>query len=77
MATSRNLIDGGSKSVDASGIGAECDIGKLLELDINVSTLSREANTTFSLLNPIEIHQPIPVHVHPCLQPLGSFNLHG
>ena len=32
----------GGESAPASDISAECDIGKLLELKINISTLSRE-----------------------------------
>ena len=43
-ATTPNHNDGntGVESADASAVAAECDIGKLLELQIDVTTLSKE-----------------------------------
>lgn len=43
VATSSHEIDDDSgECADASAIASECDIGKLLELKVNVSTFSRE-----------------------------------
>ena len=40
IATTSNHAD--AERTDASAIAAECDIGKLLELKINIGTLSRD-----------------------------------